>query len=257
MTENEIQLYEINRILTSELDSLGDYSDLQYTDWDPVWYYSFCSINEVKRAMRPQTPKDFLLRERIKIIADNTRYTRIFASKKKKYDNYSLESYFSNTHYNRVLKCLASEDKEKCKNIIYDDIFTKDVNGCVWKLNNNICVSINYSLTYFLQFCNLALLPFNSQIPDKIRTAAARIATRIFLNRESLDFDLDPRGIIPNKINKDIKFFQSYELQYIAGHEFAHYLLGHLQNKNFIEGCLFDIENKQYTETIYNERSKT
>ena len=250
------QLYIFGALNDDDFEGLGNYDDLKNTAWDPSWYRGFCSLSETKRAMYPKTPKDYLLRKRIEIIADNTRYSRVFITRKLKHTNYSLDSYFQTSHYNRVLKCLSKEDFSKCSEITYGDIFTNDVNGCAWSENNYKYVSVNYSTKFFINFCNLAFLDFETDVPPDIRFAAAVIATRIFLNTEALDFDLDPRGKIKKNIMQGINTISQFELQFIAGHEFSHHLCNHLQDNNFVEKKFYQINKNCYSAKIYNENQK-
>lgn len=53
------------------------------------------------------------------------------------------------------------------------------------------------------------------------------IATRIMALNETLDFDLDPRGVIPAEM-KEIRELVTLQMRFVIGHEYAHHGLGHL-----------------------------
>lgn len=221
--------------------------------WDPVWFIGFCTENEIARIINPQKPIDFLLRERADIVADNIRYQRVYMNKARKNKRWTFESSFNVYHYNSVLNRLSQDDKFACKNFTYGDMFSNDVNGYAWNDEKwGRFVSLNESLQFYMKFCNLAILDFKDHVPDYIRKNALRIAIRVMLKQEAMDFYMDPRGIVPYKIGKEIHRPIKYELQYIAGHEFAHHLCGHLDDKNITKKMMLKIGDKEYCRPIYN-----
>lgn len=54
--------------------------------WNPMWFRGFCTEDEIVRIINPQKSRDFLLRERANIVADNIRYQRVYMNKAKKMD---------------------------------------------------------------------------------------------------------------------------------------------------------------------------
>ena len=236
---------------------MSDINIPQHGKWDPVWFMSFCTEEELKRIKNPKNAKDILLRKRADIVADNVRYMRVFIKRRYLIPNYSFEKCFSNIHYEKVIRNLDFRDKESVKKITYGDIFENDVNGIAWIENGNRFISMNESLKYFLYFCGLAFISDTYKVPDYIRINSAKIATRIYYHKEAMDFELDPRGIIPADIHRDIMCAINKELQFIAGHEIAHHLCNHLnENKvskiNILNGInqdfelpVFNIDQKQ------------
>lgn len=67
------------------------------------------------------------------------------------------------------------------------------------------------------------------EIPFSVRTAAMRIAVRTMLGQEALDFDLDPRGLIPEDIRRSIMAPYPFFSTFIAGHEYSHLINGDLK----------------------------
>ena len=224
-----------------------------YINNDRAWFMSFCSEAEIDRILSPQNASDYLLQQRAEIVADNTRYLRVYMNKARIFPDWSFEKSFIDSHYLNVIKHLNEEDKLSCNNITFGDIFSNDANG--YAENNKQwgkIVYLNECLQFYMKFCNLALLDFNGKVPDKIRMNALRIAIRIMMKCESMDFFLDPRGIVPEKIGKKMHNPIKYELQYIAGHEFAHHLCGHFDDNSMCKKAVLTTENNSYYKTIYN-----
>ena len=132
-------------------------------------------------------------------------------------------------------------------------MFENDFNGYA-TFNNDIGIIIYLieSLRYFNNFINLAILEHIEDVPENIRLNALRIAVRIALQNESMDFLLDPRGIVPQTIFQRIKDTTNKELLYVTGHEFAHFLCGHLDNNNLENRLLFSLDSQKYYDRVYN-----
>lgn len=222
-----------------------------------IWFVGFCNDEEIKRILKPQTPKDFLLQKRANIVADNTRLYRVYLNKSNYFKDWSFEKSFSELHYLSVLNHLSSDDKELCNDITFGDIFSNDVNGYAEKDEKwGRLIYLNESLQYFMKFCNLALLNFSMDVPIKIRLNSLRIAIRTIIKSEALDFFLDPRGIVPKEVGEKMLHPLKYELQYIAGHEFSHHLCGHLDDKNLIRRTVLSSDSKSYFAKVYSPSQK-
>ena len=179
--------------------------DKPFPGFDRIWYHSFYTETEIDRILNPQTAKDELLRKRADIVADHTRYYRVYRSKSQSDGYKSFEDSFDSTHYKNVLSRLSKDDTERCAEITYGDIFTDEVNGYASKDSKwGIFINLNTSLKFFTEFSNLALLFPDSVVPQYIKFNSLRIALRTMMNNESLDFYLDPRGIIPADIAKSV-----------------------------------------------------
>lgn len=217
------------------------------------WYTSFCNDNEIDRILTPQSPKDFLLQERANIVADHTRFLRVYMNKARVFRNWSFEKSFSEVHYHNVLNHLTPEDLAACQHITFGDMFSNDVNGYARKDPKwGRIISLNESLQFFMKFCNLALLDFDKEVPLRIRFNALRIAIRTILKVEAMDFFMDPRGTVPENIGKKIHAPIKHELQFIAGHEFAHHICGHLNDNNITQKSVLRINEKDYFAPVYN-----
>ncbi|KEI16392.1 hypothetical protein Z959_09870 [Clostridium novyi B str. ATCC 27606] len=224
---------------------------------DRHWFMPFCNNKEIDRIVSPKNASDFLLQEKANIVADNMRYLRVYMNKARIFPNWSFEKSFSNHHYQEVIKNLTADDKSNCKSITFGDMFSNDVNG--YAIKNPIwgrIICLNESLQFFMKFCNLALFNFNQDVPKKIRLNSLRIAIRIILKQEAMDFFMDPRGIVPKDVGIAIHAPIKYELQYIAGHEFAHYLCEHFNDRNICPKKMLSIGETEYLRPIYNTSQK-
>lgn len=167
--------------------------------------------------------------------------------------NWSFEKSFSDNHYLEVIKFLSPDDRINCQSIAFGDMFSNDVNGYAMKnptWGRLIC--LNESLQFFMKFCNLALHVFNRNVPKTIRLNSLRIAIRTMMKQESMDFFMDPRGVVPKEIGEKMHEPIKYELQYIAGHEFAHHICEHFNDQNVFEKKILSIDEKEYYRPIYN-----
>ena len=222
-------------------------------DMTRVWYHSFCTEKEIDRILNPKTAEDFLLKKRADIIADHPRYTRVYLRLSELPTYSSLENSFNKKHYHRFLLKLSKNDRELCDKVVYGDVFSNDFNGYATRHEKwgNI-LYINNCLQMFCNFINLALLDFEEEVPLEVRVNALRIAIRISMKNESMDFALDPRGIIPIGISKELNKLAELQLQNIAGHEFCHFLCGHLDNSTLIKAETFSLSDKKYYDDVYN-----
>lgn len=219
-------------------------------DIEKLWYAPFCNNSEIERIINPKTANDFLLKKRADIIADNPRYLRVYVNKRHSQNYNALEETFSDKHYKAFLNKLPEEEKKKCLDVAYGDIFYKDFNAYTESTDFGIIVYLNQSLDYFLFFFNLAILDFGKEVPLYVRFNALRISVRISMQNELMDFEIDPRGIIPTDIRRKIDELVFFEKQFIAGHEFSHYLCGHLKSKCIKR--IYTIKNKFFNESVYN-----
>ncbi len=197
------------------------------------FFHPICNQEEIERIFDVKNAKDYLLKLRAETIVDHMRLFRVYRNKALvKGDNWSLENSFVNLHYNNAKHHLPRELKLRCDSVTYGNIFSNEPNGLIFKTEYGIISTISDSLKHFIEFMNLGLLNFNKEVPIKVQLNSIRIALRIMLETESLDFLMDPRGIIPRTIEKKISSSVPFIMQFIAGHEYAHLILGHLDDKN-------------------------
>lgn len=210
-----------------------------------VFYAPICSKEEIDRILTCDIAKDYLLKIRADTAVDHMRILRRYRRRKIALgESYTLESCFTQTHYSRFIDNISKENREKISEVTYGDIHSSDANGMIFQSEYGPIVTISESLPLFLKFIHLALLEFPDDVPDYVRLNAARIAIRVMFGNESLDFDVDPRGIVPPAVGKEMHRTIPDQMTFIAGHEFAHFILGHLSEQKFVIAPIFNAFNR-------------
>jgi hypothetical protein len=202
-------------------------------DNDRAWLQLICAPSEVDRAANVSCAADHLLRLRADAILNHARLTRVFIARRRLSGAaWSLTGAFDDSHYTKFLAHLAKEDREGCSSVHFGDVFSTDPNGAALSTPYGPLVTVCYSLTFFCKFAHLALLDFGEvEVPLEVRLAALLIAIRVMFKFEALDFGLDPRGTIPRPVAETIVRPIATQLEWIAGHEFMHVLLGHVSGR--------------------------
>lgn len=213
-------------------DDLKRYEGKDRID-ERVWYHNVCAPEEIDRIMNVQNASDYILKLRADTIIENSRLWRVFLNLSKRYgDGWSLSKYFTAYSYADVKNCMPPEYREICERVTYGSIICSNPNGLIFDTEYGICSTYSLSLKYFTQYALLTLLNFGKKVPDKVCVQAMRIALRVMLQKEALDFELDPRGIIPKEISKEINWIFPLQTSFIAGHEYSHLINGDLNHNN-------------------------
>lgn len=225
------------------------------------FYRPVCNEAEIERIFNVRNSKDYLLKLRADTIVDHMRLFRVYRNKALSMGaDWSLENSFSGYHYIFFKNKLPDELKQKCNEVTFGNIFSNDPNGLIFRTEFGIVTTLSDSLRYFFEFMNLGLLDFGKKVPPHVQLNSIRIALRVMLQTESLDFLMDPRGIIPEKIQKKMHHSVPFQMQFIAGHEYSHYLLGHLDDKNTQKSpvlkAIFKSQNDYKFLDVYNTSQK-
>lgn len=203
------------------------------------WFYAICSKSEIERIKDPQNGDDFILLLRADIIADNMRLYRVvkhYVDIAVRYGvEWSLEEFYKTDYFEYFKNHLPVDLKEKVDGIATGLIFTKEANGLIFKTDFGFCSVLSASLFYFIKFSFLALIDSGGRIPPEVCVASLRIAIRTMFEKETLDFDWDPRGIIPEDIEKVITAPYPYIMTFLAGHEYSHFLNGDLDDYHAVQ----------------------
>lgn len=217
------------------------FEDLPY-EKKAAWYAPICSEQEISRILDMRNGDDYLLRLLADTIIDNMRAYRVVRRLTKEArlrgEKWSLSEYFSSNHFEEFKDSLPDDLKEKVQQVSFGYIFSNEANGFIFESPFGICSTLSFSLKYFIQFASLALLELNDKVPDSVRLAAMRIAIRTMLEREALDFDIDPRGIIPEDIRESIIHPYPHICMFLAGHEYSHLINGDIKIGNTISKSL-------------------
>lgn len=104
---------------------------------------------------------------------------------------------------------------------------------------------------------NLGMLDFDGGVPEGVAFNSLKIALRVMLQSEALDFFMDPRGIVPEHIGRAIHETIPNQYLFLAGHEYAHLALGHLksaniQDKRIIRSVLQNQKDCQHSASFYS-----
>ena len=210
-------------------------------EMEKYFYQPICNKAEIERIFNIKNAKDYLLKLRADTIIDHMRLFRVYRNKAiEQGESWSLEKSFDDSHFDKFKNNLPPDLKQICdENVTFGNIFSNEVNGFIFTTNFGIITTISESMKYFTEFMNLGLLRFTKNIPPHVKYNALRIAIRIMLQTEALDFKMDPRGIIPKNIQQKMCSTYPFQAQFLAGHEYAHFLLGHLKENNITQKHLF------------------
>lgn len=222
------------------------------------FFHPICNPTEIERVFNVQNAQDYILKIRAETIVDHMRLFRVYRNKAlAKGNSWSLENSFSNSHYERFISHLSKANKERCHEVSYGNIFSNQATGSIFKSPYGPIINISDSLNFFLKFMNLGILNFKNDIPDRVRFNAIRIAIRVMLQTEALDFYMDPRGIVPKQVGIEMERSIPNELLFIAGHEFSHHLADHLSDQNISEKsiirAIFEDETDYKPVPSYNQ----
>ncbi|PKH88373.1 hypothetical protein [Colwellia sp. Bg11-28] len=211
-------------IKTSDYEGLGE---------DATFFAPFCSVADIKKINSPKTASDFLLQLRAESIVDNPRLNRVFLARKGNKTNWSLEKYYLDRKREETyLSNLSKGNYEKLKSIPSGSVYLDGANAICTKTKAGNIIAISEPLEYFLYFMNIFFYGEDFGIKDEDTQASFRIAQRIMAGHESFDFDIDPRGTLPEHIHGWMKSITDLQYQFILGHEYSHHLLGHVKDSN-------------------------
>jgi len=216
------------------------------------WFGKICSKSELDRILNVQNAQDYILRMRAETIADNIRIYRVFLHIIHYYEqkgwDWALEKYFNAYNYIDVLHHLDKEKEELCSQVAFGSIITNDPNGLIFETPYGICSTCSTVLKEFSRYSCLALLDLDDNVPMNVRLQAMRIAIRIMLQKESLDFEVDPRGIIPQEILKVINPIYPQQITFIAAHEYSHLINGDLVKGNIVKQAVLKAHFQDQTD---------
>jgi hypothetical protein len=205
-----------------------------------MFFFPICNKAETDRILNVADGRDYLLKLRAETIVAHMRLFRVYRNKAlAREGDWSLEGSFSPTHFRAYLGSLSARNRLKCEEVTYGNMFSNDPNGVIFMSPYGPMITISEALQFFLEFVHLALLAFDCDVPLHVRANALRIAIRVMLKTEAMDFLMDPRGIVPDSVSLAIRAPVHLQMQYIAGHEFAHYILGHVSEERVMESPIF------------------
>jgi len=200
---------------------------------DLVRHYPVCTLDEIRRIELPTTAADYLLTVRASEISENARLHRVFLKRRERAGNaWTLSSHFDNSPFEKYLACLPAKKRLICKEVEAGFAFLLEPNGVCVRSPFGHVIIISETLKEYLYFMNLFLMCYATEkIPKEDCVHSLFIALRTMLFTESPDFELDPRGTPPEPLDSHCKALVDEQMQFVIGHEYSHYLLGHLGQK--------------------------
>lgn len=228
------------------------------TTFQKYAFIPVCSKAEIDRIFNVQNASDYLLKIRAETLIDHMRLFRVYRNYKIMDEkNWSLEKSFDTSHYDGFLDNIDASERNRCHPITYGNIFSNDPNGRIFQTEFGPIITISDSLRFFIKFMNLALLDFEEEVPEYVCMNSMRIALRVMLRTEALDFLMDPRGKVPQGIWESVHLSIPYQMRFIVGHEFSHYLLGHISDSDVVDRPIFlallPCQEEYRLVTVYNQ----
>ncbi|MES3151669.1 hypothetical protein [Sphingomonas faeni] len=190
--------------------------------------------HEVIRMRDLRTPHDYLLRVRLEAIAASTRAIRTFRDRRARFEargrRWTLTDYYNsqNSEAKRYIARLGRAQQRIVKAIPYGLAPINEANAVARKTLLGDVVMVAENLRSFYYFMNIAMYGPYSGVGPGDCVDAALIALRIMRGSESFDFDLDPRAVLPPRVEREIQLRTATQMEFTFGHEFAHLLEGHL-----------------------------
>ncbi|WP_313378412.1 hypothetical protein [Achromobacter insolitus] len=199
-----------------------------------TFHYPICTTEEIRRIEMPSSAADHLLVLRADAIADSPRLKRVFLERRTRQPKgWSLSSHFETAAFERYLNALPEEMRAACEGVPAGMAFLREPNGACIRSPHGDFIVVSEALKIYLYYMNVFLLA-RDDIPMDDCMAALMISLRVMFLTEALDFDLDPRGQLPEEVHGRMATLVEDQLQFVVGHEYAHLLLGHL-NANSVQ----------------------
>jgi hypothetical protein len=222
------------------LRNMYSHAELDGLTREESFFYAFCSKKEIIRLRYINGPHDYLLRLRANAISESPRAVRVMASRRNKHEEssrpWSLSHYYHSKdyHHKAYIKLLDKKNRKKVKSVPSGLAYVDEVNAlCIKSLAGDV-VLVSESLEYFYYFMTIAFYGDRYGIKWIDRVDALIIAIRIIKGSEALDFDIDPRGELPHETERAIQSLVNRQMQFTFGHEYAHYLCGHIPSADIL-----------------------
>ena len=226
------------------LTGIVNKSDYEGLSNDASFYAPFCNRDDIVKIKKPKVLSDYLLQIRAEAIVDNPRLVRVFRKRRGNKKDWSLDGYYKNkARENTYLRALSKGNQKKLAGIPAGSAYLDNVNAICMKTNLGNVIAISEPLENFLYFMNLFFYGEDFGVKPKDVFSAFLIAQRIMAGDESYDFDLDPRGDLPEHIETFLQSLTDLQYQFILGHEYAHHLLGHLNESRLFSENLSNVLN--------------
>jgi hypothetical protein len=201
-------------------------------------YLHICSPEEIERIISPTNVSDLLLRYRADSIISNMRILRMFEKRASyvKESEWTLKDQFDDSIFGTFHDKIAEKHRKNINDITFGTFFSDDPNGYCIKTKFGPLIILSEALKKFFYFMNLSLHGFRVDVNNKVsqltQEQALLIGIRTMVLTESFDFEIDPRGEVPEDIDRAVKEMATLEMLFAIAHEYAHFLLNHLDDRN-------------------------
>lgn len=193
-----------------------------------LFYYPVCTREEIQRIENVASAEDYLLSLRANSVANCPRLTRVFLRRREEsVEDWSLTSYYESYDFDDYIGRLPENMAETCKDIAAGYALSREPHGVCISNEHGKVVVVSEALRHFLFYMNAHFKGAIEGLDPKDTAACIFIACRTMLLTETQDFDLDPRGDLPDNVRMYCNKVVSDQLEFVIGHEFAHVLLGH------------------------------
>lgn len=206
------------------------YSNIHLRDLQPgsSFYYPICTLEEIKKIECPRSAWDILLRIRADSAVDHPRTIRAFLKRREIHgDGWSLSGHYNSNEFDRYINKLPPVMAQKCKSLPAGYIPSREPHGYCLNTEFGQLIALSEPLKHFLYFMCIHMFGSQYEISEEDKFSAFLIASRAMLLTETSDYDLDPRGQLPQEFLVFVEKITADQLQFIIGHEYAHALLGH------------------------------
>jgi hypothetical protein len=207
-------------------------SEVKGVKQESLFYYPVCTREEIERIERVASTEDYLLALRANCVADCPRLTRVFLSRRDAdIENWSLTSYYDSYDFDDYIARLHEDKAKACKDIAAGYALSREPHGVCINTKFGKVIVLSEALKHFLFYMNAYFKGVIDGLDSKDMSACIFIACRTMLLTETQDFDLDPRGDLPDNLRFYCNKVVDDQLQFVIGHEFAHVLLDHFSDQ--------------------------
>jgi len=219
---------------------IQDSSETAGLTHEEKFFVAFCARKEILRLREIKNPHDYLLRLRANAIVDSPRLVRVMAARKSEYEKlgriWSLTHYYhsKDSYHKSYIENLQKGNAKIAKKVPSGLTFSTEVNAmCIRSFVGDVVIA-SENLEHFYYFMTIAFYGESLGIKLIDRADALIIAVRLILGSEALDFEIDPRGILDDTTEREVRELVQNQMKFTFGHEYAHLLCGHLSEPDMI-----------------------